>query len=246
MTGPETAESNFFDRGGRKMPKYIFTHAEDGTVTAVKTPEWQKFIDSKRTNILFKKSGLPISKYLSLSQYKGEDTSRNIPKLVQYAKEFDSKFRNVHLYLWSELNSTQKTTSIVTVGKELLEQGQTVQFILMDSLLKSLTQETFKDQENPILGRCRTVDFLIIDDSFDPKKVTVYKSGYQLSFLDSFLRERLEVRGMATAFTSNIPIDKIGDTFGRSIMELIRRNVPCPMEFKDSISRIDVNDLFDN
>ena len=38
-------------------------------------------------------------------------------------------------------------------------------------------------------------DFLIIDDSFDKKKATIFKSGYQIPFLDEFLRTRLEILG---------------------------------------------------
>jgi len=85
---------------------------------------------------------------------------------------------------------------------------------------------------------------LIVDDAFDPKKITLYKSGYQLPFLDTFFRRRIEGLKKAICFTSNVPISEIGGTFGQSIQALIKRSAPDPMEFSDEINDFDVEDLW--
>jgi hypothetical protein len=66
--------------------------------------------------------------------------------------------------------------------------------------------------------------------------MTVYKSGYQLGFLDTFLRYRLEVARKPVCFTSNIPIAEIGKKWTVSIQSLVERHVPTPMEFRDYLT----------
>jgi hypothetical protein len=82
----------------------------------------------------------------------------------------------------------------------------------------------------------KLVDFLVIDDAFDPRKSTLYKSGYQFGFLDTFLRYRLETLGRAICFTSNVPVEEIAKSWTPSIASLVQRSVPAPMEFTDWLS----------
>lgn len=190
---------------------------------------------------LFKSSiSYDILEY-NIDSYIGELSLDHIKKLKNFVKDFELKFKHINLYLWSKKNSTQKTTVAKWIAKSLIEKNLSVEFILMNNLVKYLQIVSFENKEDKfdkikeIVNQCYTVDFLIIDDSFDINKVTLYKSKYQLSFLDSFLRERLEQYRKSTCFTSNVPINEIGKNFGKSIEKLVERNIVLPMEFKDYV-----------
>ncbi len=195
----------------------------------------QRYKKKSKLEIAVYESKLP-RKVLSynINSYIGVKNKNDILKFKKYVKDFYKKFKSVHLYLWSKQSSTQKTTIAAWIGKNLLEIGFSVQFILMNDLLKLLQSVDFKnDLEDKVL-ELMNCDFLIIDDSFDPNKVTIYKSGYQLAFLDSFLRKRIEQLNKAICFTSNIPIIEIGKIFNVHIEKLIQRSV-IPFHFRDEI-----------
>jgi DNA replication protein DnaC len=115
----------------------------------------------------------------------------------------------------------------------------------MADLLSLLQTETFNSgTESDSINTLRSVDFLVIDDAFDPKKSTLYKSGYQFSFLDTFLRYRLETLSRATCFTSNVPVEEIVKSWTPSIASLVMRSVPTPMEFTDYMTNFKSEDIW--
>lgn len=219
---------------GRRIKKYekLIVGGEE---IFRETKEWKELKNKKHTEILLKRSGIPYHAIdLTLDDYIGKDTEK-IDKMKRYLRDFKDKYRHIHLYFWSLENSTQKTTMASILGKELLTAGFSVQFILMGRLIKMLSEERFETEHSEVLNPVRDADFLIIDDSFDRKKATIYKSGYQIPFLDEFLRTRLEIEKKATCFTSNIPIDSIDtEVFGTSIKRLLERSVLDPFHFKSS------------
>jgi len=221
------------------MSNIEFKRDSNGEVYVISTEkhkEKQKEIEFKRK---FKQANLPLHLLdYNINTYQGNDYNQNILKLSKFIQNYSNKFTNYHLYLWSSENGTQKTTIASYVGRELLKQGFKVQFILMNKLIKTICEADF-DKDPDIIDKYNRIlncDFLIIDDCFDPMKVTVYKSGYQIPFLDSFLRERLENLRKSTCFTSNISVDNIDDNvYTKSIKNLILRNINNPMLFSDSI-----------
>jgi DNA replication protein DnaC len=185
-----------------------------------------------------------IAPLYTIEQYRGEDKHENIPKIKKYINEFE-RFKNINLYFWSRGNASQKTTIAKNIIAELCLKGYTCRFILMADLLPLLQTETFNNgTESKIINKLRSVDFLVIDDAFDPQKSTLYKSGYQFSFLDTFLRYRLETLNKATCFTSNVPISEIDESWTPSIANLIKRNIPTPMEFSDYMTNFNVEDIW--
>jgi DNA replication protein DnaC len=124
----------------------------------------------------------------------------------------------------------------------------------MNTLLNELKENFHKDKEDlddydiwyNDLVNC---DLLIIDDAFD-KKSLVYKSGYQITYLDTLLRTRLERTGKSIIFTSNTNIEDIDEEkFSLSIKELVKRNtLNCVFEMKDKVDRLqkdfNVDDLW--
>jgi DNA replication protein DnaC len=167
-------------------------------------------------------------------------------KIKKYIAEFETKFNRVNLYFWSKGNASQKTTVAKNIIVELSLKGFDCYFILMADLLSLLQTETYNHgTESRIINKLRKVDFLVIDDVFDPKKSTLYKSGYQLSFIDTFLRYRLESVAKATCFTSNVPINEIEKKgWTPSIASLIKRSVHTPMEFCDYLIDFKAEDIW--
>jgi DNA replication protein DnaC len=220
---------------GRRIKKYFLETNEEGEEVFIETPEWSKIKKEIALKRKIEISNIPPHVIdLSLNNYIGEDREK-IEKLKIFIQKFEDKFKSVSLYFWSKENSTQKTTISAIVGRSLLEKGYKVHFVLMNKLLKLLSEEKFQESHSEELDLIRNSDFLIIDDSFDAKKATVYKSGYQIPFLDEFLRTRLEIEKKSICFSSNFSIEEIDQSvFGLSIKSLIKRAIPDPFHFASS------------
>ena len=100
------------------------------------------------------------------------------------------------------------------------------------------------------LKRYYNVDLLIIDEAFDKDKVSLYKSGFQLPYLDSFLRNRFEMKNKSIFFISNIkPSDIAKYGFGISLQDFVERNTRGSQLFfsdryVDNAGVMDPNSLF--
>ena len=130
-------------------------------------------------------------------------------------------------------NGTQKTTLAHWVGANVLHQGYSVKYLLMQTLLMTISgfeKDEIRQQEKQAeIEKLKTVDLLIIDEAFSKDKVTIYDSGYQLPFLDRFLRERCEIAQKGIIFISNKPPDDIvKQKFSPSIQDFVMRNTDKP------------------
>jgi hypothetical protein len=225
-----------FNHKGRLFPKYRFTEI-DGQEVAVPTKEWKEhlnLLEIKR--ILLSADAGEMSPY-GLDTYTGEDQFNNIPKLKKYCEEFKTRFLRVHLYFWSKVNGTQKSTCAKDMIVRLAKQGVKSKFVLMDSLIKTLVEADRDDVSKRKSREWLAADFLVIDECFAKGQITLFKSGYQIAFVNTFLKERLEVFRRATCFTANLPIEEIGQEWGAGIQSLIDRSIPTPMFFNDTVSK---------
>lgn len=234
-----------FKMGSREAERYEEIEGEDG-IELVETDEWRSYQLSQQVKTRIRLANLDEPD----REYRGPDRLKNLPKIERYVESFidpepavNARFRRAGLYLWSRQNGTQKSTVAKRIGRGVIRAGLSAHMLLMSDLLVALTKKDFDDADPWLLEVVDAVDLLIIDDAFDPKKVTVYKSGYQLPYLDTFLRRRIEANKRAIIFTSNIPIDEIGGTFGPSIQALVRRST-APLEFSDGIDDFDISDLW--
>jgi len=227
------------------MEGYAVYKDDYGQDYAVPTEKGVREQRRVRLKLLLKDTGIIAPTY-SLDDYRGEDRAGNLPKIKKYISEFENKFKSVHLYFWSRGNASQKTTVAKNIIVELSLKGFECRFVLMADLLSTLQTETYNHgTESKIINNLRNVDFLVIDDVFDTKKSTVYKSGYQFGFIDTFLRYRLESVAKATCFTSNVPITEIEKKgWTPSIASLIKRSVHTPMEFGDYLNDFKVEDIW--
>jgi len=171
----------------------------------------------------FISANIPISVVdYNIESYIGSDEESNIEKLKQFIEEFGEKFYNQTLYFYGE-SGTQKTTISYWIARELIKKNFNVKFVLMNDLIKLLTNESFDDDiDTSSYNEC---DLLIIDRAFVKEQVTIYKSGYQIPFLDNFLRRRIDVNQKATIIVSNVHWNSIGKNFNSDIEDLIRRKV---------------------
>jgi DNA replication protein DnaC len=205
-------------------------------------------IDYSKLQCKIKINGLPrnvvsysIDSYVGFS---GVDI-----KCKKYAEKF-SEFlnHNTSLYLWSKQNCTQKTTLAAWVAKEILLQGFQVFFITLGDLLVLLSKLDKSPEDLFKLSYIDESSLLVIDDSFDSRKCVVYRSGFQIPFLDSFLRSRMEIQRKPVIFTSNIDPHEIDTSiFGQSLVSLVQRNI-YDIECSDSINinkKFEISKLFD-
>jgi hypothetical protein len=196
-----------------------------------------KFQEDEQNKNIVANCNLPkdIENY-SIEKYIGSDEEGNIPKLKIFIDKFEEKFRSIHLYCFG-INATQKTTCISWLGREIAKKGNIVNYLTMQELTRFLCSEQFNEELSCLVEKYNDSDLLILDESFDKSKVSIWKSGHQLPFLDEFLRKRLERNKKSTIFISNVKIEDISLDFGLSLKSLIERNCKntC-LEFKDNVS----------
>jgi hypothetical protein len=225
-----------FNYKGRLFPKYRFEEI-DGQEIAVPTEEWKEHLNLLEVKRYLLSADIGEVTPYGLDTYVGEDQLNNIPKLKKYCDEFKTNFSHIHLYLWSRINGTQKSTCAKDIIVRLAKQSIKSKFILMDSLIKTILDAERDDGSKQKAKEWLSAEFLVIDECFAKGQITLFKSGYQIAFLNTFLKERLEVFRRATCFTANIPIEEIGQEWGPSIQSLVDRSIPTPMLFNDTIKK---------
>lgn len=162
--------------------------------------------------------------YNPLVEYKGAKSGENLTRFMQYVNSFSS-YEDALVYIYGP-NGTQKTTLAQWAGAQLIMRGYSVRYILMQTLL-SLLSSGFDSDEDKLekIARLQRMDLLIIDEAFSKDKVTLYESGYQLPFLDRFLRERIEINQKGLLVISNKAPELIeSQKFSRSIQDFVDRN----------------------
>lgn len=189
------------------------------------------------------------------NEYEGVQSVENVERFKKYVTQFED-YTDVMVYLYGP-NGTQKTTLAQWAGAVLLDRGYRVQYMLMQNLLEMLSELTrdhdAEAEKKRIVERLKTIDLLIIDEAFSKDKVTLYKSGFQLPFLDRFLRERFEMHRKGILFISNHPPEAITQQgFSKSIEDLVTRKTRpngSALEFLDnyvkSASNFNVRGIFD-
>jgi DNA replication protein DnaC len=185
---------------------------------------------------LIAKANLPklIDDY-SWQSYIGPDKENNLKKLKQYIEKFSDWKKSVNLYCVGP-NSCQKTTIITFMMTELLKTGITGYYVLMNDLIKDLTNVQYKPELQEKIDLYENSEILVIDESFDLTKSTIYSSGYQIGYIDNFLRNK-EKKKMAIIYISNIDINNIDIKFGQSLKALVQRNCRgTVLKFVDSIN----------
>ena len=197
---------------------------EESLEGLLETKEWREYKRIRGLEIELPKHGIPLHLInYSLDNYIGEDKNGNLDKVKKYLSKFEERFKNKCLYIYGD-SGTQKTTIAQFIGLSLFEKGINVQYTTMNHLIRCLTNMQFKEDEEEQIYKFQESDLLILDRTFDKEQVTIYNSKYQLSFLDTFLRERIEREQKAMIIISNNSIQSISENkFNIDIQDLIER-----------------------
>lgn len=230
----------------------------DGIEVKLRCDCWKRWARNRQTQITLEKSDVPIGvlpfdlmNYDPEKDYIGNTTKKTIvPKLKTYVEHFEERFSDKLLYFSGD-SGTQKTTLACWIARCVAEKGKSVKYILMNDLLRILQKADFDDAHNDKAQELYKVDLLILDRAFDKSQVNLYKSGYQLTFLDTFLRKRVEQHGKAMIIVSNTPVENIPDHgYTKDSMDFILRKVlqaDTQFEFKDRYTQKDdfqIDDLW--
>lgn len=173
----------------------------------------------------------------TFEDYCGYKSIRDLNALRQIAEYPDKFLYKTMIYVYGP-NSCQKTSMCQALAKELILKGYKVQYTFMYDLLSALVKnfdDPHQEEKDYLVQRCADCDFLFLDESFDKKKVTVFNSGYQLPFLDNFLRSQFEIEKKTIIFISNkMPSQIEEEGFSSSLQALVERNVRnSTLEFQD-------------
>jgi DNA replication protein DnaC len=205
---------------------YLYDKDKD---IAVKCQCFIDYQNRQRLRLKLDKAGIPSSAIIdyTIRQYIKKYSWESVQKLRKLVNNFEERFFDKVIYMYGA-PGTQKTTLSYWVGRELLKKGINVQYILMDELVKLLQKEGFHEEVD--LSKYRNTDCLIIDRAFASDQITLYKSGYQIPFIDSFLRKRIDQIQKTTIFVSNIHPKEIAEHgFGEDIKDLVERKT-YPMD----------------
>ena len=183
--------------------------------------EWR---ESHELDIKLEAANL-VSDY-TFEDYRGSQSLQDLNALKTVAEDFERFQYKKMIYLYGN-NGTQKTSMAQALGKELIKRGYTAQYLLMQELINNLMPDFNAEGsvKEAFIKKCNSVDLLIIDEAWDKRKVTLYNSGYQIPFLDNFLRTRFELNKGSILFISNRRPDEIASQgFGESLQSFITRN----------------------
>ena len=159
------------------------------------------------------------------SSYVGTKSLADKNRLMNYILQFEEnpEVRKLLVYMYGP-NGTQKTSLANFVGKSLILKGFVVRYILMNNLIKDLQDMEFNEDAKAKIEKLNEADLLIIDEAMDKSKLTLYKSGYQQSFIDTFVRDRIQAKNKGILFISNVHPDKIAEQgLSVSIQDFIQR-----------------------
>lgn len=220
--------------------KYITLENEQTAITECACHrDWRQLaeliVKSEKANLWHDETSLV---YYPPKDYAGSKSLPSLGKLTLYLNHIhESKYRAASLYLYGPYG-TQKTTLGQWLGRRLLTMGNSVRYITMQQLVSTLSSNFDSDEEKmKDVEALLSVDFLIVDEAFTKSKVVLYRSGYQLPFLETFLKDRMDQRKKSCIFISNTAITDIASQgFGESIQNFIDRSITpkrTALEFLD-------------
>lgn len=205
--------------------------------------------------------------------YVGSKSRDSVDKIIKFKKLYTSvkpkdnesfdtwqRFHNCMIYVYGP-NGTQKTSVINWLAREILSSDSEynhIKYFTMNDFIKDLVKESSwkaaDDNDGSFTDSLLSkIDILVLDESFDKEKVTLFKSGYQIPFLDTFLRKWMS-SNKSIIFISNVSPDLIeANGYSASIEDFVTRNISLSKgallsfedRYLDSIEAIPEGGLFD-
>ena len=147
-------------------------------------------------------------------------------KVKNYLERLDDMTkRGAGLFLWSDENSTGKTSVAVLVVKQALRLRKTAFFEESGRLKTALIKnEEFEDRTS-LESRVRRVDVFVLDDIGKEYRT---ETGFAENLIESILRERSQMM-KTTIMTGNISPKAIEKIYSRDLAALLRE-IMIPIE----------------
>lgn len=193
----------------------------------------KKFVEENRVVTTYKHNGFDMRHFnYSPRQYVGTKSVEDKNRLINYVNQFEKNpvVRTLIVYLYGP-NGTQKTTFASWIAKSLIKKGFSVRYILMNDLIKLLMKaedfnEEIAEKASSLVEKFEETDLIIVDESFDKDKLKLWKSGFQLSYIDSWIRRRVGALNKGIFFISNVELNKIeSNGMSHSIQDIVQREV---------------------
>jgi len=223
------------------LPEGYIEHIDSsGVKTCIECECHKKWVDEQLCEATFKHSGFNPSLWdYNPRSYVGTASRHDMTRLLNYADQFckNEKVRSLLVYMYGP-NGCQKTVLANYVGKRIIMEGYSSRFILMNTLIGLLQDADFNEDKRLELESINDCDLLIVDEAFDKEKMKLYKSGFQLSFVDTFIRNRVQTLGKGILFISNVHPDNIEKQgLSHSIQDFVQRECKVNntlLTFKDN------------
>ena len=140
-------------------------------------------------------------------------------KVRKYLEKMDDMLaQGIGLFLYSDENSTGKTSIAVLALKQALRLRRTAYFEESGRLKAALIRAEEFEENIPIERRIRTVDLLVLDDVSKEYRT---ESGFAENLIESILRDRSQ-NLKTTVLTSNLRPNKIEQVYSADLAALLR------------------------
>lgn len=244
MTKPFIPCRTCASRKGPAPGLYYVPSPSGGQTQVVECVCHKKWRLSIKLSSDLKRSNLWVDWQYDIKSYKGVKSQEDLQALQSYVDKFE-ELKSQMVYAYGP-NGTQKTTLLQWVGVELTKKGYSIYYTLMESLTNLLLPNFDKPSEerDSLVQHILKCDLLIVDESFDLKSMTIYKSGYQIPYLYKFLKERFELEGKGIVFVSNNKAEQMPPLFGTSFKDFVQRNTrESQLSFLDNYTTVMENSL---
>lgn len=143
-------------------------------------------------------------------------------KVRKYLEKMNEMLENgIGLFLYSDENSTGKTSIAVLALKQALRLRRTAYFEESGRLKAALIRAEEFEENIPIERRIRTVDLLVLDDVGKEYRT---ESGFAENTIESVLRDRSQSMRL-TIMTSNLKPNKIEQVYSADLAALLRETM---------------------
>jgi len=167
--------------------------------------------DMKRANVPSRFWNVRLSAIPEHLEYK--------QKVSSYLAKLDEMLSaGIGLFLWSDENSTGKTSIAVLVLKQALRLRRTAYFEESGRLKAALIRAEEFEENVPIERRIRMVNVLVLDDVGKEYRT---ESGFAENVIESVLRDRSQ-NLKTTILTSNIRPNRIETVYSADLAALLR------------------------
>jgi DNA replication protein DnaC len=170
--------------------------------------------DMKRANVPSRFWNVKLSEIPEHLEYRD--------KVRKYLEKMDEMLENgIGLFLYSDENSTGKTSIAVLALKQALRLRRTAYFEESGRLKAALIRAEEFEENIPIERRIRTVDLLVLDDVGKEYRT---ESGFAENTIESVLRDRSQSMRL-TIMTSNLKPNKIEQVYSADLAALLRETM---------------------